>query len=573
MQKDFDLYLAEERAKNTAEHSTVSFLSELGQAVLTIGLIWQIFPSSQLLLWLLASAVISLVAFHFHNTMTPSNPAFSPQRWQRVVIGSSFFVGFVWGMVPVLFFAPGNITYLAFILALYCGYVSGALAVTFTHQPSFVSFTLGITIPFAGRMFYEADTLYSTIGALSIFYVAMLIYVSKNMNTLFIQSTKSQFNNEQLLIDLAHEKEAVEQAVASKDRFLASASHDLRQPLNAISLFVDALEPVQTQAIGQEILIKIRSALKGLNGMLHSLLDISRLDANAVDNTPKHISLSSLVEQLCEEYAAKSQHITINNQIPSGTIVFVDPTLLYRVVRNILDNAIKYTNKGEVTISVDSCADKITLRIEDTGIGIPTEKLSSVFDEFEQLNNPERNREKGLGLGLAIVKRLCNIAKMDITLKSEYGHGTVVDVSIRRGLDANVEGQVIFEGADLSGYLLVVIDDERSILDGMQLVLSSWGCDVVVGESLDEVSVQLQQQSKVPDLIISDLRLRDLVRGTDVIESLREEYNSDIPALLVTGDTAPQNIAEVRSSGLSVLYKPVDIVELHKLVVESINTA
>ncbi|RBP53781.1 ATP-binding response regulator [Arenicella xantha] len=571
MQNDFNLYLAEERAKNTAEHATVSFLSEVGQAVLTVGLIWKIFPAKQLLLWLVASVVISSIAFRFHKTMTPSMPQFSPQRWQRAVTGSSFCVGFIWGMIPVLFFAPGDITYLAFILALYTGYVSGALAVTFTHQPSFISFTLGITLPFAGRMFYEADVLYSTIGALAIFYVSMLIYVSKNMNSLFIRSTQSQYNNARLLRELAREKEAVEQAVASKDRFLASASHDLRQPLNAISLFVDALGPVQTKPLGHEILDKIRTSLKGLNGMLHSLLDISRLDAKAIDIIPKHVSLTTLVAQLCDEYAAKAGRIEIHNQIDEEIIVFVDPTVLYRVVRNLIDNAVKYTNEGSVTLSASKLDDHISLCIEDTGIGIPSEKIDSVFDEFEQLNNPERNREKGLGLGLAIVKRLCNIAKIGISLHSEYGHGTTVTLKIRSGLGVNIEGDLAIKENDLSGQLVVVIDDEQAILDGMQLVLSSWNCDVIIGESFESVNQLLTQQNKMPDLIISDLRLKDKARGTDVIEAIREEYNSDIPAILVTGDTAPENISEVRASGLSVIYKPVDLHELQTLVIAKIG--
>lgn len=571
MSEKFKRYVAEERAKSTAEHALVSILSELGHSTLTVALLWSMFPASDLLIWFACAATVSFIVFILHNQVLPDKPHYTPRRWFYSVTCSSFSVGFVWGMVPVLFFSPDNIVYLAFIIALYAGYVSGGLSVTFTHQPSFVAFSTGITLPFAARMFYQDEQVYNTIGALAIFYVAMLIYVSKNMNTLFLETAKIQFANLQLVEDLAREKEAVEQAVSAKDRFLAAASHDLRQPLNAISLFVDALRPLQTKAAGNQIIEKIRLSLKGLNSMLHSLLDISRLDAGAVDSTPKHTSLTTLTAQLVEEYQAKATHLRIVNELDEEYTVFANPTLVYRVVRNLVDNAVKYTNEGVVTLRARQDDNAVLLEIEDTGIGIPQEKLATVFDEFEQLNNPERNREKGLGLGLAIVKRLCDLGKIEIQLKSKLGHGTLVSLSLRRGVVTEPGDDTQPNGDSLHGRLIAVIDDERTILDGMQHLVSSWGCDTIVGESQDEIMAALTRQSRLPDLIISDLRLREGHRGIDVIDAICEEYNTDIPAILVTGDTAPEHITEAQQSGLSVIYKPVDVQILQAEVIKLIQ--
>ncbi|MBL4672168.1 MAG: hybrid sensor histidine kinase/response regulator, partial [Arenicella sp.] len=505
------------------------------------------------------SMFIFLLSVWCRKALLPSKPFYSIKRWNFFAAISSFQVGLIWGMVPVLFFAQDNIIYLAFIIALYTGYVSGGLAVSFTYHRNFIIFSAGLTIPFAARMLYQGGSPYTAIGGLAIFYCLSLIYVSKNSSDLFLASTKIQYENTEVLAELAREKEAVEQAVAAKDRFLASASHDLRQPLNAISLFAVALQPLQTEKLGNEIVDKILLSLKGLNGMLHSLLDISRLDADVVENQPKHMSLQTLVNQLCDEYQEKAPHLIISSHIEQQITIFVDPTILYRVVRNLIDNAVKYTTQGEIKIIAKVIDDDIVeLSISDTGIGIPEDKIATVFNEFEQLNNPERNREKGLGLGLAIVRRLCAIAAIKIELNSTLGQGTVVTIQLATAQHEETVKSASPVSVELSGKLALVIDDEHDILFGMQKLLSGWGCQVIVSDSLQQAIDKLGQYGSAPDFIVSDLRLRAGEQGDDAIEAIREEFNLDIPAIVVTGDTAPQRVAALKESGLAVLYKPID---------------
>lgn len=573
MQSSFEQFLVAERANSSAKHAGISFISELGQASLTAGLIWTIAPRTGIFAWLAISALISLIVFWFHTRSAPHKATYNPNNWSQLSPLCSFGVGGIWALAPALFFVPENTLFIVLMLALYTGYVSGALAVTFAHQPSFLGFTIGATLPLFVRFLYEGGFLFNALSGLLIFYAAMLGYVSRNMDSLFIKSTRTQYDNTLLIDELAKEKEFVERAVQAKDKFLAAASHDLRQPLNAISLFTDALRPLQTTPAGNDIVEKIGQSLSGLNGMLHGLLDISRLDAEVVDNNPNHIPLNELVSPLCDQYRHKSHSLDIVCEISPSITVFADPTLLYRVIHNVLDNAVKYTREGSVSLKATVDGERVQLTIADTGIGIPDDKLGSVFDEFQQLNNPERDRDKGLGLGLAIVKRLCDIAGINVELKSKLGHGTRVCLGMRRGIpQPKAKASHPQRFSVLEHKLVVVIDDEKDILDGMRYLLSGWGCKVLIAESLQQARQRLSQQSHVPDLIISDLRLRLEQTGDDAILFIREEYNSEIPALLITGDTAPDKVARLADGNYKVLHKPVDPDQLKETMADLFKT-
>jgi CheY-like chemotaxis protein len=200
----------------------------------------------------------------------------------------------------------------------------------------------------------------------------------------------------------------------------------------------------------------------------------------------------------------------------------------------------------------------IQLRIVDTGIGIDEGQLERVFDEFHQLNNPERNREKGLGLGLAIVQRLCHLANINIQLQSVVNGGTTMELLIPQGDPTLITQPTVSPPLSFAGALMVVIDDEKDILDSMQHLLKVWHCDVVCGADLNAVQQQLASLNQVPTMLICDFRLEGNNNGLDAIEALRDEYNRDIPALLITGDTGPDRIIAANEANCEVLYKPID---------------
>ncbi len=567
----FNDFVARERAFHTSKHALISLVSHLGVIALTTAFLWGNFVAWHLIAWAVTSAVIAGAGWFWNHSAEKQYARRHHPVAKHGRTLESAAVGIMWGLVPVLFFNGESTEYIVLIIAIYSGYVSGALGVSYSNAASFWGFSLGISVPFASRMFYEGGELYSLVGALIIFYVLALSYVANNMQTLFRESSRSKFENLTLLEEIAHEKETAEKAVISKDRFLASASHDLRQPLNAVTLFVDALLPMQSSQLGQDIIGKIKLSMGSLNGMLHSLLDISKLDADAIDLKPEPIALHAMIEQLLQEYReTKAGKLELTNHVPRNVVIEADRTVLYRVIRNILDNAVKYTLQGGVTVTGELQRNALRIQITDTGIGIPKDAINRVFEEFEQLNNAERNREKGLGLGLSIVKRLCDLSHIPLAIESDFGKGTslMLDLPLSdKPIQAGIQ-----RGAELhmSDYLVVVIDDEPDILESISQVLQAWGTHVVAAQSLEQAMSLLIDLPQPPDFIVSDFRLANNEQGTDVIEVIREEFNRDIPAVLITGDTAPDRVTAAQTAGLEVLYKPFDEQALMKMISKAI---
>jgi CheY-like chemotaxis protein/anti-sigma regulatory factor (Ser/Thr protein kinase) len=254
------------------------------------------------------------------------------------------------------------------------------------------------------------------------------------------------------------------------------------------------------------------------------------------------------------------------------TAVYVrsDLSLLSRIVRNLLSNALSYTDRGGVVLGCRRNGDSVRIEVWDSGRGIPADRHEEIFREFSQLDNPERDRRKGLGLGLAIVERLARLLGHSVELRSEVGRGSVFSITVPRGaredcvpIDVPPETTTAF---DLADALVLVVDDEAAVQDGMAAVLRRWGCDVLTSGSGEEMLAKLIGVRKLPDLIVSDYRLRGEENGIQVVEMLRGEFNTDIPALLVTGDTAPDRLRDAEASGLPILHKPVNPARLRTLI-------
>ena len=579
MRTELETLLLFKRTQASEAQAFGSMISELGVTLISLILFWQKIPQLWLMVWAGVSVSNSIISYCWHRNMFFANEIQKYKHWQKGTIVFSFLTGGVWALLPFTLFVVDDINFLMLTIVIYCGYVSGALSVTTSNRASFLSFAIGISLPLITRLVIEGEPIHLTICALMVFYISMLFYVSSSLQVLFIDATRSELNNTKLLRQLETEKEAVEQAVASKDRFLASVSHDLRQPLNAISLFVDVLIPMQSNTAAPPILSKVKQSLKALSDMMHGLLDISKLDANAVSVTPQSFCLTTNINQILDEYREKTTHLVLNNEMTSPINVFTDPVVLNRVLRNLIDNAVKYTEQGEVTIQARQSDTHISVIIKDTGIGISKENLSIIFDEFEQLNNPERNREKGLGLGLAIVKRLCKLSDIDLEIQSKLGAGTTIRLTIEPSTENTdsissklIEKETASEEL-LKGACLAIVDDESDILFGLQQLLNQWGCSLAIGHSQDELMLDLREKKWVPDAILSDLRLKGGAQGIDLIQALHEEYNKEIPAILITGDTAPERVKEVKKTGIEVMYKPIEPDVLKRNILKLLNNA
>lgn len=573
---ELNQYIQLEQTKALYNNLTIVLIGSLGVTLATTWVFWPVADRSYVTFWLIAGLSLNFLRWLTSHRFDPNE---TDPRVVKYYLNLHAFWGFLnsthWGLVPLLFLTPEVTVYTLFVTSVHTGFVSSAMSTDTAYFRSFFAFALPSSLTFIARALYEGGELYYALAALVLLFIVMLSYLSLNAQKFFKEARELNYRNMKLMGELRVQKETAEKATVAKDRFLAAASHDIRQPLNAASLFVDALDEMKIEELGRKTVGKIRHSLRALNGMLHGILDISRLDSSSVENHPAHFYLNDTVDQLIAEYsyAANRKGIELTSSIRENSVAYVDQLLITRVIRNVLDNAIKYTNMGSVKLTSQSSETAIELTITDTGIGIPCDQQDDVFDEFTQLNNPERDRQKGLGLGLAIVKRICDLLDVDIALESEVDSGTSVTLVIPKGDDQKVELSVTAPSTDFENLDVVVVDDEYDILEGMSQVLSTWKCKVTAAESLAQAKSELLAKKVTPALIISDLRLRNNENGIDLIEDLREEFNLDIPAILITGDTAPDRVKTAQESDVTVLYKPIESHDLKAAMHDVLNSS
>lgn len=359
---------------------------------------------------------------------------------------------------------------------------------------------------------------------------------------------------------MAKAKEKAEETSASKSRFLAAASHDLRQPMQALAMFIDVLAGRRHDKGSREIIEKIQASSKSLEGLLNSLLDISKLEADLVIPALRRFTVSELTARLAEEIRPLAERKGLEFvHVPSTLQVMSDPGLLDRVLRNLLTNAVKHTNAGRVLFGCRRRGRELRIEIWDTGPGIPDNQKDLIFEEFYQGGDFDGNHSDGLGLGLAIVDRLVNLLEHRVEVASEVGRGSVfrVRVPIVEAEEAPkaVSQSTISDNAN--GALVVGIDDDPAVRDALSLLLESWGFDTIVAESEQDAVSQLSENNKAPDLVIADYRLQRGDKGSHAIDAIRQRWGAGIPGLLLTGETDPQGMKEAAESGFQVVNKPI----------------
>ncbi|MBT6241396.1 MAG: response regulator, partial [Rhodospirillaceae bacterium] len=362
-------------------------------------------------------------------------------------------------------------------------------------------------------------------------------------------------------------KTEAEEANISKTKFLAAASHDLLQPLNAARLFTSALTDRKPSGKDGELAEGINGALRGVESMLNALLDISKLDAGAVPIETTDFPLSSLLSRIVSEHTpiAAEAGLTFRT-VPCKAIVRTDRKLLGRIVRNLISNAIRYTPKGKILVGCRKRKDAIRLEVWDTGIGIPEDLREEIFEEFRQLGGETRDGDKGVGLGLAIVKRIAQIQNHLVGVQSIPGKGSVFYIDLPKGeMEANTTEASRSLGSvenKIPGTRVLVIDNEQTILDGMDSLLKGWECTVETGLSITDVDASMVS----PDLIIIDYHLDDAQNGIDGIAALRKKLGSAILGIVITADRTEGIKAAVEKAGLYIMNKPVRPAKLRALI-------
>ena len=374
------------------------------------------------------------------------------------------------------------------------------------------------------------------------------------------------FNREQALEKAS--KEAV-QANAAKTRFLASASHDLRQPIHALGLFFAELSDRVYSPETALVLGQIEDSISAINSMLNALLDISKLDAQIVLPSIEPVELAELFIRLQSEFQpiALESNNTLSIRMPSLR-VNTDPGMLERMLRNLIGNALRYTQNGRVLVAARPRGQQVEIQVLDTGRGIPEDQLDEIFIEFHQLHNPERDRRQGLGLGLAIVKRLANLLQYDIKVTSNLGRGSCFSISLplaeeKGRSQPERQGEIAAPpNYSLAGHQILILDDDIAVLKGMEGLLARWGCGVISASTPNEALEKIAVCKTKLDLLIVDYRLPNHVSGIDVARYLQVRLDYPVAVLIVTGDTGPERLREAKASGYPLLHKPVQPAKL-----------
>jgi signal transduction histidine kinase len=361
----------------------------------------------------------------------------------------------------------------------------------------------------------------------------------------------------------------------AKSRFLATATHDLRQPLHALGLFVAQLSGRNNAAQRREIVGGIEAALSGMNELFDALLDISKLDAGVVKPKWETFPAANVLRRIENTFAgwAREKNLALRI-VPSSAWVRSDTLMLAQIVSNLVQNAIRYTRSGRVVIGCRRRGDRLRIEVWDTGRGIPPDQQQNIFSEFYRLEGSERD-SSGLGLGLAIVDRLCRLLDHPIEVKSVPGKGSCFAITMPmvapadRGATPQPAPQPRAIAAD--NKLIVVIDDDPLVLDSMGSLIKSWGCGIIAGS--DELAALdgLSRCGAPPDAIISDYRLRNGKTGIEAIARLREAAAAPIPAFLMSGDTDLDVVREAKASGLALLHKPVEPATLRAMLAETLK--
>jgi signal transduction histidine kinase/CheY-like chemotaxis protein len=355
----------------------------------------------------------------------------------------------------------------------------------------------------------------------------------------------------------------LELANDAKSRFLATASHDLRQPLHALGLFAAQLRQRPSEDDRGQIVERINEAVAAMNELFNALLDISKLDAGALAPNVTEFPIAQVLKRIESTFAgaAREKHLSLRLS-PCDAWVRSDPVLLERILLNLVSNAVRYTSKGGVIVGCRRRGDRLRVEVWDTGAGIPPDQRETIFSEFYRLGNRGADEGIGLGLGLAIVDRLCRLLGHSIELTSAVGKGSrfsiVAPLVAPQTIVAEAPRPIHVALEASKGKLIVVLDDDPLALDGMGGLLRSWGCRVVSGDSLASALKGLAADDRLPDLIISDYHLPDGRTGIEAIERLRAKFGLPIPAFLISGDTHSEPLREARAGGYLLLHKPVE---------------
>lgn len=479
--------------------------------------------------------------------------------------------GAIWGSLAWVALDTTSLMGSILVIAVLTAVAGNSMSLLSPVLPVFLALVAAEIAVAVSKVFLLGDPTYNTLGFAGLLYIFILMAQAHNSSRAARAAIVLGLENIELMEKLRLEtsiaqraRAEAEQANTSKSKFLAAASHDLRQPIHAQGLFLDilsrsGLNPQQQQSLDCAIAASEASA-----EMLNTMLDFSRIDAGVVQPHVVSFRLQPLLNKIEREFARQADAKGLLYRSRETTLAAdSDPALIELILRNLVSNAIRYTDSGGLLVVCRQCKGHVVLEVWDTGIGIASAHQREVFREFHQLGNPERDRRKGLGLGLSIVEGLVRTLGHPLLLSSKPGRGSMFRLSLPLATGVCVDNTVelTHHKDQLRNVRVLVVDDDEAVRVGTLHLLRDWGCLVDAAESIEDALVLAGQHA--PDVVLSDYRLRDQRTGLEAIAALRSVLGQSLPALLITGDTAPDRLREALSSNLPLLHKPVSPDQLY----------
>ena len=542
----------------------VAVLSSAGAVIMSLGYS-SVLPTQRWAPWL---AVFLLVTagrvahsrWHLRSPTTPHNLR------SRLVgtCGLSCLHGALWGSASLLLMTPQDPVPEALLHVTLGAVAMGAAVHLAVFYPALVVFVVLILAPLMVRDIWLAQT-----QGQGLYVLLALMTAFIGMYSLLIG--KRQFASVQELVRQRRETAAANDA---KVRFLAAASHDLRQPLQALALLAQALHAQSRDADVRRVSGQLMDGVGQMGNIVDELMALSHIDAGQLDVRLRALPLSPLLQGLValHQPQARAKGLDLRLEAPAGLWVRSDEHHLRRVLDNLLSNAVRYTERGHVVLRVRPLGWALCLDVQDSGIGIAADELSRVFEEFYQVGNPGRDARRGHGLGLAIVKRLSDLLALDLRVTSEPGQGSCFSLTLTAAPAGPRLPDPILDDSPLTGQRVLCIEDDPLQSQALAQLLGQWGCDVRVAASSQAAHAELDR-GFVPQAVITDLRLADGDDGCRTAWALRQRTEAALPVLLVTGDVGSRWACEAAQSGLTVMAKPVKPAQLRAFLQHAAATA
>jgi signal transduction histidine kinase/CheY-like chemotaxis protein len=534
---------------------------------------------SNLVMWLMYMLVaVSVRTWMIYKLPQEADKILDPKRNLNILTVALGLVGFGWGLGWILL-APDllMVNRMIYVYMTTAAMISSMFAYS-VNTPTFLAFTLPIMIPSLSSVLWTTNFFPwpFTVGLASLYLIVFKI--AKSFAHTFQESIRLSFRNERLYQELANERDQSIAANVAKSKFIAIASHDLRQPMHAVNVYLELIQPDNLPAPEKKTFSKIKTSITTLNAMFDSLLNISKLDADVMQVNHRVFRLKELGHTIRDlnETAALNKGLTLNLICPDLSVQG-DKLLLQQIMSNLVSNAIQYTETGCVELRFGIEQGCLVMEVSDTGCGIAEAEQQQIFNEFFRADRT-RSLHDGLGLGLSIVQRLCHLIGAEVSVFSEVGVGSRFIVTTSFLASANEEDAHLTRHTlktpplhhILHGKHIAVVEDNPIIVEAYRHTLASKGAHVqVLSEREDELVAQLEMIDHL-DCILCDYRLGQTT-GDVLIEKIRENYNDEIPAIIVTADTTPSHINLFAELNVQVLHKPISFQEIAQAIEKTLR--